>query len=139
MHGGKAQIVLLCGEAGGTLCCKAYAGMNLAGSIHDQPVWPHEPYRILERLFFHDSKFCHKFGKGREDMTAYYAGRCVGDMVITLAGVAEAVKGYGAAVTGGGTMVAETVSGAGAGLVPGTAVLVLAEVLVTADGVVTIV
>ena len=72
-----------------------------------------------------------------EDMTAYYAGRCAGDVVVSLAGVAEAVYGYGAAVTGGGTMVAETVSGAGAGLVPGTAVLVLAEVLVTADGVVT--
>ena len=74
-----------------------------------------------------------------EDMTAYYAGRCTGDVVVILAGMVEAVEGYGAAVAGGGTMIAETASGVGAGLVPGTAVLVLADALVAADGVVTVV
>ena len=72
-----------------------------------------------------------------EDMTAYYVGRCAGDVVVTLADVVEAVKGYEAAIVSGGTMIAEAASGVGAGLAPGTAVLVLAEVFVTADGVVT--
>ncbi|MCI9338145.1 MAG: hypothetical protein HFH93_11520 [Lachnospiraceae bacterium] len=69
-----------------------------------------------------------------EDRSAYYIGRCGGDVLTGVIGFAESFLGSSMATFGAGSLAAEAASGAGLVLAPGSMAMVAGSALVAVDG-----
>lgn len=69
-----------------------------------------------------------------EDWTAYYAGRCVGDLLYGSVGVIETTYGFLQAFTGGAALIGECLSGGGIILAPETLAVIAQGAAIAIDG-----